>query len=87
MYDIPVITELNYNIEYNSPLYAEVRSVSDMPELWNSIKAISVNDTISSGNIEIVSNDDFDEAFVQAEFYEDDFDLAPLSDDLVLIYD
>lgn len=91
MNDVPVAPLDIYNLRYSSPLYAEVRSITSFPDLLtpvnNGLFGLLGENTQSAGSFTISENGTSKEAFVDATFYNDDLELAPLEDEFLQIYE
>jgi len=80
----------NYNFTYSSALYANIRPITHYPELNQANKrAISLDgeNTQSAGDFTVSRNGSSKEVYVEATFYNDELDLAPLEDEFLQIYE
>lgn len=90
MNSVPAVLPAAYNYTYKSALYAEVRSIADLPELsWPQGNAPELyrDGTQTAGTFVASQGSRPTEEFVEAMFYPDNLDLAPLADEFVQIYE
>lgn len=79
-----------YNYTYRSPLYGEIRSITDLPDFSLSQDTVHIvydDSTQIAGVFVTGQNNQSKEKYIEATFFKDDLDLAPLADEFIQIYE